>query len=255
MADYNPYAAPQEAPPLPQALVATGTPQPWSVGEVISLGWTRFTQSWAILVFSYLVVAIILQVVAQIAQRALGMTPDFQSRGYWIAFGGSLVVNQIVNAYFQTGLLRIWLGVARGQAPSFGVLFSGFDRFLPMLALTLLMTLASGLGLVLLIVPGILIYLGLYLAPYYLVDAGMGPIEAMKASWNATRGQKADVFLLVLAGVGLGMLGFVMCLLGILATYPLYAVAAAVAYTRMSGVGVVASAYGDGAPGYGSPTG
>jgi uncharacterized membrane protein len=244
---YNPYAAPQAAPPVLGAPPPPGMPQPWTVGEVISLGWERFKQNWAVLVFSYLVVFVILQVVSRVMVMAVGSTTDFRSSGYWTGLGASTVASQIVSAYFQTGLLRIWLGVARAESPSFGLLFSGFDRFLPMLGLTLLSGFASSIGLVFLIVPGVFIYLGLYLAPYYLVDARMGPIRAMSASWDATRGQKGDVFLLVLAGFGLGALGGLMCLIGIFATFPLWAVASAAAYTRISGNGV-ATLYTQGAP-------
>jgi hypothetical protein len=48
---YNPYAAPQAAPPPQQESTTTGAPQPWGVGEVVSLGWARFKQNWALLVF------------------------------------------------------------------------------------------------------------------------------------------------------------------------------------------------------------
>ena len=105
-----------------------------------------------------------------------------------------------------------------------------------------------GFGFVLLIVPGVILSLGLLLAPYYVVDAQMGPIAAMKASWGATRGQKGDVFVLVLAGVGLALLGLVMCFFGILATFPIYSVAVAAAYTRMSGLGVAPPMYGAAPP-------
>jgi uncharacterized membrane protein len=268
---YNPYAAPQAAPPLAGGALPPGTPQPWTVGEMVSLGWARFKENWAVLIFSNLAVFVIIQVISRLLVMQVGSPTDFRtngfhSRGYWAGLGVSSAASQVVTAYFQTGLIRIWLAVARGQSPSFGVLFTGFDRFLPMIGLTLLSGFASGIGLVCLIVPGVIVYLGLYLAPYYLVDAGMGPIRAMQASWEATRGQKGDVLLLVLAGFGLGVLGGLMCLIGIFATVPLWAVASAAAYTRMSGNGV-ATMYGDGAPpgpqqaypplpgGYGPPPG
>ena len=39
---YNPYAAPQAAPPMAPGVIQPGSPQPWSVGEVITIAWERF---------------------------------------------------------------------------------------------------------------------------------------------------------------------------------------------------------------------
>jgi hypothetical protein len=251
---YNPYAPPQAAPPPVQTSATTGAPQPWGVGELVSLAFERFKQNWAVLVFSYLVVTVILQVASRVTVMLVGdAKPDLSSPEYWAGIGASTLVTQVFNAYFQPGLMRIWVGAARGQTPSFGALFTGHDRFLPMLALTFLSSLLVGFGFVLLIVPGVILSLGLLLAPYYVVDAQMGPIAAMKASWGATRGQKGDVFVLVLAGVGLALLGIVMCFFGILATFPIYSVAVAAAYTRMSGIGVAPALYGAAPPGAGYP--
>jgi len=172
------------------------------VGEVVSLGWARFKQNWALLVFSYVIVAVILQIVSRITQSALGMSTDFQSRTYWVALGGSTVANQIVNAYFQPGLLRIcsaWPAVSRRAS---GALL-GVRSLLADAGLTLLSGFASGLG-------SSSSSSRRHHLPRSLPGAVLpgrrqdGPFEAMKASWNATKGQKADVFLLVLAGVGWG---------------------------------------------------
>ncbi len=259
---YNPYAAPQAAPPSPaQGPAGAGAPQPWGVGEVVSLGWERFKQSWAVLFFSYALLTVILQVVSRIATMIVGTTTDFRSAQYWSAIGASSVVSWVVTAFFRPGLVRIWLAAARGQSPSFGTLFTGFDRFLPMLALTLIMQIAIGVGMALLIVPGVILALGFFCAEYFVVEAKMGPIDAMKASWDATKGQKGDVLLLALAGFGLGMLGVLMCGVGMFATFPIFEVAAAAAYTRMSGMEPAPSAFADAqppppqAPGYGAPPG
>lgn len=232
---YNPYAAPQAAPPPVQDAPGGGAPQPWTVGEVISLGWERFKQCWPVLVFSYLLVAVILQVASKVSTLPFDVRPDVRSPSYWEAMGVSTVVTTIINAFFRPGLVRIWLAAARGQSPSFGLLFSGFDRFLPMLGLTLLTGVAYSLGFLLLIVPGVILMLGFFAAEYYVVEAKMGPIDALKASWETTKGNKGDIMLLALSGLGLFMLGGLMCCVGIFATFPLFEVAAAASYTRMSG--------------------
>jgi hypothetical protein len=263
---YNPYAAPQAAPPVAQGTSPYGVPQPWGVGEVISLAWERFKQNWAVLVFSYVVMFVITEIVAQVPavlQGAGVLEPG--TAAFDVVRYTDLVIGQLVGAFFQVGLTRIWLGSARGKSPSFGLLFTGGDRFIALFAMQLLMGIILILGFVALIVPGIILGLGLSLAQFYVVDVKMGPISAMKASWNATKGYKGDLFLLGLAGAGLGLLGMLMCLVGLFATVPIYFVATAAAYTRMSGIDAAPSAYADMQPapaaqlqqpaGYGPPPG
>src|SRR5438094_3251727 len=58
--NYNPYAAPQAAPPpLQGAPQFGGAPQPWEIGEVLGIGWDAFKANWAVLIFSYFLVGII----------------------------------------------------------------------------------------------------------------------------------------------------------------------------------------------------
>jgi hypothetical protein len=153
--------------------------------------------------------------------------------------GGVTFFNFVVSCFFQAGLIKIWLDAARGQTPSFGAMFTGGDRFLPLLGGLFLMYFIAGLGFILLIVPGVILLLGLSLTPYYIIDAKMGPIAALQASWAATKGQKGDLFVLGLAAVGMMIVGLMACVLGIFVTAPICFVAFVVAYTRISGNGVV----------------
>jgi hypothetical protein len=247
---YNPYAAPQAAPPVAQGAPGGQGPQPWTVGEVLSIAWDRFKQFWPVVVFSYVLSLVIGQIVGGVQQVliATGAIEPGSSSGIsvQIAF---FVVGQMVAAYFQVGLTRIHLEAARGQSPSFGLLFSGGDRFLALFAFTLLYGLIVGVGILLLIVPGIFFALAFAPAQFYVVDQRMGPIAAMQASWEATKGQKGDIFLLGLAGFGLGLLGLVMCLVGVFATFPLAMVAYAAMYTRISGNGPAPAMYAYATPG------
>jgi uncharacterized membrane protein len=176
------------------------------------------------------------------------MLETMSSGPFLASVGLATAVGWIVRSFFFVGLIRIWLAAARGQTPSFVVLFSGIDRFLPMLTVTLLTSLATSVGYALLIVPGIILTLGLALSQFYVVDAKMGPFAAMGASWQATRGYKGDLFVLGLAALGLLILGICMCFVGMSATFPIVAVAAAAAYTRMSGTGPAPAAHAGAAP-------
>jgi len=79
-------------------------------------------------------------------------------------------------------------------------------------------------------VPGIILALAFIFSSYLIVDKGKGPIEAMKESWRITKGHWWKLFLLVLAIIGLNILGFILLLVGLLVTIPVSMIALSHAY-------------------------
>jgi hypothetical protein len=69
------------------------------------------------------------------------------------------------------------------------------------LGLTILTTLIIIGSLIALVIPFFFIFPRITLAPYFLVDQNLGPIEALKASWEATRGHVSKVWGIVLAQI------------------------------------------------------
>jgi uncharacterized membrane protein len=237
--NYNPYAAPQAPAPPPSPHGGFGPPQPWTASEVLSVAWARFKVHGGILIFAYFAFSIVIGVVAQLPNIFTWThVVDAGSPAAFGIIGGGTLMTQAVSAFFYVGLSRIWLDVARGNTPKFETMFSGADRFLPMLGLNLLLGLAVAIGCVLFIVPGVIAMLIFQLAPYYVVEGRMGPIDAMQKSWETTRGQRGELFVLALAGLGLTVLGVVMCCVGMMVTFPLYWLATAVAFTRVAGMSV-----------------
>ena len=226
---------------MPQGPVPVGDPRPWSVGEVLSLAWAGFQRSWAVLVgayFVYFAISSVVSYVPTVLTLANVLQPD--SLEAMIASGVCTFVSILVGCLFMPGLLRMTIQVARGQSPEFGELFAGVTHFLPYTASFLLTSLATLLGLFLACVPGVIVALAVMLAPYYVVDAGMGPIEAIKESLARTDGHKVNLFVLTLVGILLGFCGALACCVGFLATVPVYLVAMAIVYVRISGRGTTA---------------
>ena len=99
---------------------------------------------------------------------------------------------------------------------------------------------------------------GLCLAQFFVADADMGPIDAMKASWAATNGHKGKLFLLGLLSIPVMLVGMVACCVGIFATASIVMVAFAIVFVRLSGRGTTSSGYdpgGYGGGGYAPPGG
>ena len=231
--NYNPYAPPQ-APPGPPAL--GGGVSAWTASQAISIAWERFKDVWAPLVGATVVLFFLALAMGQVP-TALGLfMPDFARSALRVPFAFAwALVQWALGAFLDVGFTRMLLAAARGGTPALGTLFSGGDRFLPAFACALLRALAVSAGFVLLILPGVILALGLAFAMFFVIDAGLGPIEAMQASWQVTRGQKPEVFVLVLLALLVSLAGLSMCCVGIVGAYPLCMLAFAVAFTRISG--------------------
>jgi hypothetical protein len=238
----SPYGGPPAgAPPPPPGARDDG----WTAGDVVSAAWESFQPQWTILVASYALVSFVVQManipgalvsagiaIAHVSPEGLfGLSPRF------FQWAVSMPIMFAASSFFQVGLMRLWLQVARGERPQFEVIFSGLDRFLPLMGLSLLMGIAITLGTILLVFPGILLTLGWSMAPFYVVDANLGPVEALEASWASTNGRWGTLFLLFLASIGFTMLGLACCCIGVLAAAPLAMLLFAIAYTRLSGRG------------------
>ena len=149
------------------------------------------------------------------------------------------------------------IGIARPNFLSAQNMFTllGHATFLGMLAV----------GMVFLVVPGVILALGLGLYPYFIVDRNMGPVEALKASWDATTGHKANLFVLGFYSFGVMLLGVAACCIGIMPAVAVMSVAQAIVFTRLTGTvgqppagsppGYPPSAYGAPPGAYGPPPG
>jgi uncharacterized membrane protein len=207
---------------------------------VLNLALERFKRAWPVLVVSYFINLFITQAVSQGPGVVILLASPESARStitlvVQIVTGVTAIA---LSAFFQAGFLRICIAAARGQAPQIGMLFSGGDRWLAMLGFNFLAILGLAIGLALLIVPAVLFGLGIYLAPYFLVDANMGPIEAMTASWDATRGQRGKLFGFGLLCFLIMIAGLAACCIGIIPATDLVYLAGAIVYTRISGRGV-----------------
>lgn len=105
------------------------------------------------------------------------------------------------------------------QPADMGSVFSVLSNVISYWAASCIFVLGAILGCLLLIVPGIIFMVGCGFFPYAIVDKGMGPIEALKYSWEITSGSKWKLigFFIV---IWLIMFGGMLCfLVGIVPAY------------------------------------
>jgi hypothetical protein len=236
VSSYNPYAAPAAETSGGGANFVRGEPQPWEVGEAIKSGWEIYRTHWAPLTFGYFIVASISTVPQQVAPvlAQVGVLEE-SSRSYYAVYVPLAIVGWLAGEFLTAGFIRAALNAVRTNNPSFGDFFAAGGRFIPFVLMSLLRTTATFVGLLFLIVPGVIVSLGFANAPFFVMDQGLGPVAALKASWDSTEGQKGHLLLLSLAELGLMLLGLAACCLGLFVAVPVALVARVIVYTKMSG--------------------
>ncbi len=184
----------------------------------------------------------------------------------WLAIGfvGSLLV--LASALLVVPLLFVvpvlvwgttlfYLNVVDGQE-RFGDLFRGFSTFgsalLSMVgwyAATALIGFIGqsvqitgsligslelvGLGVIVNLLWTVAVVSRLYFGPFFIVDQGMGPVEALEASWEATKRQKLRTAGLFVVSSLVGMLGLFALLVGVVVSMNMFFLMWASGYRQM----------------------
>jgi len=119
------------------------------------------------------------------------------------------------------GSAYIYLNLTRGFEPDVNVLFSGFQRFVDALVLTLLRSIFIFLWSLLLFVPGVIKAISYSQAYYILAEhPEMSGKEALEASVSMMDGHKMDYFVLWLSFIPWFLLCTVTCGLAVLYVSP-----------------------------------
>lgn len=102
--------------------------------------------------------------------------------------------------------------------------------FIPYLLGSVLFSVMIGVGMILLVVPGVYLAVRYQFMPYLIIDKGMQPMDALKAAGELTKGSWLDLFLFLFSIVGINFLGALLFGLGLLITVPVTFVAHARVY-------------------------
>ena len=97
--------------------------------------------------------------------------------------------------------------------------FEAFQNYWNAVLASLLVFVIVGIGLILLIVPGIIFACKLAFTPYLVVDQKMEVIEAVKTSWSMTKGHAWKVFLIGLLAIPICIAGLICLGVGIILSF------------------------------------
>ncbi len=144
-------------------------------------------------------------------------------------------VAYVVSLWVRMGIIHGSVQAARGENVTASDFFLSWERVWEFVAGTLLYALIVGVGMILLIVPGIIWGLRYSMYGYYMVTEGAGPMEALQKSAAATDGHKGELFGLCLASAGVVILGALCLGVGLLWALPTVEIAWSAVFLELSG--------------------
>ncbi|MBQ9261292.1 MAG: DUF975 family protein [Prevotella sp.] len=119
------------------------------------------------------------------------------------------------------GFVVYFLNLIRNDNTDYERLFDGYKDFIRIFLAEFLVNLATGIGMILLIIPGIIIGSGLVMTGFILKDdKEISAVDAMKKSWEMTDGHKGALVLLFLSFLGWIILSIFTLGIGMLFLYP-----------------------------------
>ncbi|MGW4632665.1 hypothetical protein [Nocardia sp. NPDC004415] len=226
------------------------------VGDAIGYGWNKFKDN-AVVWVAIVLVAVLIQVALNFV-FGVGNTDTDSDGAVVIGFGIwqliGTVVTTIVGYLISAALVRGALHETDGRKPAFGDFFQ-FSKVGVIILAGLLVGLATGIGLLLCILPGIVVAFFTWWTMQFVIDRDQDAVTAIKSSFSAISGNAGPLLLLALALFGINVLGAIPCGLGLLVTIPLTIIASTYAYRVVTG-GPVAATPEPGYPQqYGGPEG
>lgn len=215
-----------------------------SVGDVFSRSWELYKQNMGLcigasclammlyifgaigvsiiqLIFNVVVINVVGQELLAVLVIPFGLLTQFAV--YLILF------------YLQLGVQSVFLQIIQGRDPGIGELFSGWPFLWRMVLCSLVFSIVTVLGYILLIIPGIILVLMFWPYSYLLIDRDLPGIESFTESRKITSGNKLSMFLINLASFGIGVFGTILTLgIGAIFVFPYLAFLQGVAYAEMT---------------------
>jgi uncharacterized membrane protein len=129
------------------------------------------------------------------------------------------------------GAKWVFLKAVRGERIEVRDIFITFQRnYWNVIIANVVVSIIIGLGIVMLIVPGIIFACRLAFVPYLVVDREMDVMDALRVSWDMTRGYGWQIFLMGLLAIPVVLLGLICLFVGVIVSVMWISAAFAVMY-------------------------
>ncbi len=176
-----------------------------------------FDHSWKILkrYFPELLLLILIQMLLSIPIGLGSMFFTHQFSGTFTNGLFNLVYGVLVMMPLSYGTSWVFLKAVRGEPFRVTDIFFAYQQFGNVLLANILVTLIVFAGFIMLIVPGIIFACKLSFVPYLVMDEKMDAADAVRKSWNMTKGYTGTIFLMGIVSFFIGLGGLICFIIGI----------------------------------------
>ena len=231
----NPFAPPGTIPPTP-SYSGLGQPRAVDFGSIFNYAYQVWQGNLGILVGATAImfaITIAFNIASGIVSSVLMENGD-EVIGLIFNLGSSFF-GQFIQTFLGIGMVRIALSLARRKPAEVSMLFSGTDVFLPVMLTSIVFGLATFIGFLLLIAPGVLLLLYFWPYHYFIVDKQAGMVDSFSRGYEIAKLNVGTSFVMGLVSFGIMILGFIALCVGVLFAAPLVAVIFASGYLLMKG--------------------
>lgn len=209
---------------------------PTDFGSIMNYSWAVWKENLGLLIGAMVVIMIIGGAVSGVSEVFLNLLARMGLKEVvFLMIPVSMFVQFSANVFLTVGWMKMLLKLARGQRADFADLFSGGDLFLPALGTAALFGLATGIGYVLCIIPGIIVLLLWWPCIVLVVDRKASVMESFTLAREVTANNIGTTIVVWLAALGINLVGLAACCIGVVASGPLVATMSITAYLMMSG--------------------
>jgi len=195
------------------------------MGDAVNWAWRTFQENVAFI----LVVSATVILVPAFIEGLQEMAADESSSLDWILD----LVHFFVTSVLAIGVIKVSLKYCDQVKPEFANVFDSIDRVFYYMISVIITVVATFMGLLLLVVPGIIIAIRVQFIGYFIYEEDMGPIAAIQASWEMTSGFTLDLFLFDLLLLAINMLGLLCLGVGLFVSLPVSWLAHAYVYRTL----------------------
>jgi hypothetical protein len=197
------------------------------VGDIVGYGWKKFQEylgSIIVAVIAYVVVVGVFLVIGNIIQTQIN------------SIFGSIIfslINLVVTSAISIILIRAVLMIVDGKQMDTAALFST-DNLGQYIVGALLVALGTWIGLILCVIPGIIFAFLAYYWNFFIVDKGLEPVDAIKASIDMVKENVGTVLIWAIVAFLITAIGFALCCVGAIVAVPVVFIGNAYLYRRLN---------------------
>ena len=162
--------------------------KPETIGKTLDAGFRLYFKSFKRIIMFSVMFAIVGLIPSILTDPASTWDQTEQSLDYLLDLYGLIFITQLINNIFIIGLLQRMHSMTEGEICSIGEAFTtGLKKFIPLIILNILYTLAWLAGMILLFIPGVFLSVAFIYSGLVMVTENRGPIDALGRSWDMVK--------------------------------------------------------------------